>query len=66
MKLTWKDYDEIAYALADKFPDQDPLRLSFPRLHKMICDLEEFADVPDASNERALESIQMAWCEEKA
>lgn len=63
MKLTWKDYDEIACALADKFPDQDPLRLSFPRLHKLVCELEEFSDVPDASNERALENIQMAWCD---
>ena len=33
MKLTWKDHEEIAWALIDKFPDQDPLRLSFPKLH---------------------------------
>jgi len=26
MKLTWKDHEEIAWALADKFPDQDPLK----------------------------------------
>jgi FeS assembly protein IscX len=65
MKLTWNDHEEIAWALADQYPDQDPLRLSFPRLHRMICELEGFADDPQASNERVLETIQMAWHEEK-
>jgi FeS assembly protein IscX len=65
MKLTWKDHEEIAWALLDKFPDQDPLKLSFPKLHKMVCELEEFGDRPDASNEKILENIQMAWYEEK-
>jgi FeS assembly protein IscX len=65
MKLTWKDHEEIAWALLDKFPDQDPLKLSFPKLHKMVTELEEFGDKPDASNEKILENIQMAWFEEK-
>jgi FeS assembly protein IscX len=65
MKLTWKDHEEIAWALADRFPDQDPLKLSFPRLHKMVCELDDFGDPPDASNEKVLENIQMSWCEEK-
>lgn len=65
MKLTWKDSEEIAWALADKLPDQDPLRLSFPKLHKLVCELEDFADDPNASNEKILENIQMAWYEEK-
>ena len=65
MKLTWRDHDEVAWALIDKYPDQDPLRLSFPKLHKMIVELEEFGDDPNASNEKVLENIQMAWCEEK-
>jgi len=64
MKLTWKDYEEIAWALKDRYPDQDPLRLSFPKLHKMIIELPEFGDAADASNEAALEAIQMAWYEE--
>ncbi|MSU61540.1 MAG: Fe-S assembly protein IscX [Pedosphaera sp.] len=64
-KLTWKESEEIAWALADKFPDQDPLRLSFPKLHKMITELPEFDDDPNKSNEAILESIQMAWYEEK-
>jgi FeS assembly protein IscX len=63
-KLTWRDSEEIAYALIDKFPDQDPLKLSFPKLHKMVTELEEFGDDPEKSNEAILESIQMAWYEE--
>ena len=65
MKLTWKDHDEITWALMDKFPDQDPLKLSFPKLHKMVCELEGFGDAPDKSNEKVLENIQMAWYEER-
>ncbi len=65
MKLTWKDSEEVAWALLDKFPDQDPLKLSFPKLHKMVCELEEFDDRPEASNEKILENIQMAWFEER-
>ncbi len=64
MKLTWKNYEEIAWALKDSYPDQDPLRLSFPKMHKMILGLPEFDDFPEASSEAALEAIQMAWYEE--
>ncbi len=63
-KLTWRDSDDIAYALIDKFPDQDPLKLSFPKLHKMVVELEEFGDDPDKSSEAVMEAIQMAWYEE--
>jgi len=63
-KLTWKDTDEIAYALIDNHPDVDPLKLSFPKLHKLITELEDFGDAPDKSSESILESIQMAWYEE--
>jgi FeS assembly protein IscX len=64
-KLTWKDDDEIAGVLLRKYPDQDPLKLSFPRLHKMVVELTEFGDDPKSSNEKILESIVMAWYEEK-
>jgi FeS assembly protein IscX len=63
-KLTWKDTDEIAYALIDAHPDQDPLKLSFPKLHKLVTELEDFGDDPEKSSESILESIQMAWYEE--
>lgn len=63
-KLTWKDAEEIAWALMDKFPDQDPLKLSFPKLHQLVLGLENFGDQPEGSNEAILEAIQMAWYEE--
>jgi len=65
MKLTWRDSEEIAWALMDAFPDQDPLKLSFPKLHKMVCELPDFGDKPEASNEKILENIQMAWYSEQ-
>ena len=64
MTLTWKDHEEVAWALRDKFPDQDPLKLSCPKLHKMVLELEGFKDRPEGSNEKILENIQMAWYEE--
>jgi FeS assembly protein IscX len=63
-KLTWRDTDEIAYSLIDKYPEQDPMRLSFPKLHKMVTQLEDFGDDAEKSNEAVLEAIQMAWYEE--
>ncbi len=63
-KLDWNDAEDVAFALMDKFPDQDPLKLSFPTLHKMILELADFGGDPNASNEARLESIQMAWYEE--
>jgi len=65
MNLNWNSPEEIAWALLDEYPDQDPLRLSFPKLRQMIVDLTDFADDPDSSNERILERIQMTWLEEK-
>lgn len=63
MPKTWKqdDIDEIADALAESFPDTDPLNVSFPCLHRMIVALDDFIDDPDAVTERRLEDIQMAW-----
>ena len=54
-KLTWKDTDEIAYSLIDAHPDVDPLKLSFPKLHKLITELEDFGDDPEKSSESILE-----------
>ncbi len=63
-KLTWKDTEDIAFALIDKFPDQDPLKLSFPKLHQLVVELDDFGGDPNGSNESILESIQIAWYEE--
>ncbi len=64
MKLTWKDAEEIAIRLAEKFPETDPLSVRFTDLHRWVTELEEFEDDPRASTEGNLEAIQMAWLDE--
>ncbi len=64
MKLAWTDLEDIAIALTDKLPDQDPLKVRFTDLHRWVTELEEFGDDPKLSNEAKLEAIQMAWLEE--
>ena len=63
-KLNWQSLDDIAIALYEKFPDQDPTHVRFTDLHKWITELEGFDDDPLKSNEAKLERIQMAWLEE--
>jgi FeS assembly protein IscX len=63
-KLTWSDLEDIALALSEKYPDQDPSYIRFTDLHKWITELDEFGDDPKKSNEAKLEAIQMAWLEE--
>src|SRR5207244_8284663 len=62
--LTWDQPEDIAMALYDKFPQQDPLKVRFTDLHKWITELDGFGDDPSKSNEGKLEAIQMAWHEE--
>lgn len=63
-KLTWNDREDIALALAEKFPELDPTNIRFTDLHQWITELENFDDDPKKSNEAKLEAIQMAWLEE--
>jgi FeS assembly protein IscX len=63
-KLTWDDCEEIGIRLFERFPEIDPLTITFTELHKWVCELEGFADDPKASTEGKLERIQMAWLEE--
>jgi len=63
-KLTWTDSEDIGIELYEKFPDIDPLTVRFTDLHRMVTELENFDDAPEASNEAKLEAIQMAWHEE--
>ena len=63
-KLTWNDLEDIALALSEKYPDQDPSYIRFTDLHKWITELEQFGDDPKKSNEAKLEAIQMAWLDE--
>lgn len=63
-KLTWDQPDDIALALAEKFPDLDPTHIRYTDLHKWITELADFSDNPTASTEGKLEAIQMAWLDE--
>ena len=56
MKLTWKDPRAIAEELYDENPDLDPLT---------IVALPDFDDDPEASNEKILEAILVAWMDER-
>jgi len=61
----WDDTEEIGIQLAEKFPDIDPLSVRFTDLHKWVTELEGFTGDPKLSSEGKLESIQMAWLEER-
>ncbi len=63
--MKWTDTREIAIALFEKFPDQDPLAVRFTDLHKWVTELSGFKDDPKLSNEKILESIQMHWLDER-
>ena len=65
MELTWKDHEEIAWALVDKFPDVDPLSVRFTDLHRWVTELDGFDGDPKRSNEQILEAIQTAWLDER-
>mgnify|MGYP001309485296 FL=1 len=64
MDLHWKDTEEIAIRLVETHPGIDPLTVRFTDMHAWITALPEFRDDPKKSNEKILESIQMAWHEE--
>jgi FeS assembly protein IscX len=65
MRLTWRDTYEIAIALEEHHPDVDVVHLRFTDLWQWIQELPGFVDDPQRCNERILESIQMAWLEER-
>jgi FeS assembly protein IscX len=62
--VRWTDAEDIAIALAEKFPDVDPLTIRFTDLRDRVLALSGFDDDPKSSNEPKLEAIQMAWYEE--
>jgi FeS assembly protein IscX len=63
--LSWNEPGEIAWALIDAYPDQDPLDLNFVDLHDMIVGLGEFTDDPDAASETILEAVVVAWNDQR-
>ena len=62
--MKWIDSREIAIALLEKYPDQDPRAVNFVDLRSWVLDLKEFDDDPNRSGEKILEAIQMAWIDE--
>jgi FeS assembly protein IscX len=64
--VKWTDTAEIAMALADAYPDQDPKSVNFVDLYKWVMALPGFEDDPKRCGERILEAIQMAWIDECA
>jgi FeS assembly protein IscX len=62
--VRWIDAEDIAIALAEKFPNLDPLTVRFTDLRAYVLALDGFTDDPKASNEPKLEAIQMAWLDE--
>ena len=63
-EIHWTDSEEIGIQLQEKFPETDPLTVRFTDLHRLVTELDGFADDPAKSNEPRLEAIQMAWLEE--
>ncbi len=62
--MKWTDSREIAIALFDKFPEQDPKAINFVDLRNWVIGLPGFDDDPKRSGEKILEAIQMMWIEE--
>jgi FeS assembly protein IscX len=62
--MKWTDSRDIAIALLEKFPDQDPREVNFVDLRNWVIGLLEFDDDPKRSGEKILEAIQMAWIDE--
>ncbi|AAU38326.1 MULTISPECIES: Fe-S cluster assembly protein IscX [Basfia] len=62
--MKWTDAQEIAENLYDLYPDVDPKTVRFTDMHQWICQLEEFDDNPEASNEKILENILLRWLDE--
>ena len=64
MDVTWQDTEELGIQLLEAHPGVDPLTVRFTDLHAWIIALPSFKDDPKKSNEKILETIQMAWWQE--
>ncbi|MCW7762929.1 Fe-S cluster assembly protein IscX [Photorhabdus luminescens] len=64
MSLKWSNSREIGEALYDKFPEVDPKTVRFTDMHQWICELDDFDDAPEKSNEKILEAILLVWLDE--
>ncbi len=62
--MKWTDIYDIAQALAQAHPDEDPRLIRFTDLHLWVLALPGFDDDPKRSGEKILEAIQATWIEE--
>lgn len=62
--MKWTDVQRIAEELYDRDPDLNSVTVRFTDMHQWICELEDFDDDPEGSNEQILEAILMKWIEE--
>ena len=63
--FSWTDTEDIAVALAEAYPDVNPLSVRFTKLREMVQSLDGFeAEDGHPVNEQILEAIQAAWHEE--
>ena len=65
MGLKWTDTLEIAEALIEAHPDQDPAKINFVDLMNWVAALPESDDDPKRCGERILEAIQQTWIDEQ-
>ena len=63
--MKWTDSREIAIALLEAHPAQDPARVNFVDLRDWVLALPGFSDDPKHCGEKILEAIQMAWLEDR-
>ena len=62
--MKWTDSRDIALALLEKYPGQDPKLVNFVDLRDWVLALPGFDDDPKRCGEKILEAIQMAWIDE--
>ena len=62
--MKWTDTLDIAMALAEAHPDQDPAAVNFVDLYQWVLALPGFSDDAKRCGEKILEAIQAAWIEE--
>ena len=61
--MQWSDIEEIVEALEENYSDIEVASLKLSKLHKLIIELPEFDDAPDAATQSILEEIHESWLE---
>lgn len=62
--MKWTDTQDIAIALTEAHPGQDPEAVRFTDLYQWVMALPGFDDDPKRCGEKILEAIQLAWIDE--